>query len=453
MHLNNLLLDLVLSSEHVIDVGEVVDARLDVLDVSLGLKVLLEVGLLSEIGGSLVVDGSLGGSVIELSLEVAGLDDGRNVSLDGQREKSGSKTRSVREERDSLALQLLSGDKSQQRDERSVHRGGVHVTGVGGSLERRSHSLGGLSLGNTKEGLLDGLVGERGIVGDGSNLLGDLALVQALVVEVVVVEKSSVRLGDKLAGGHVEGRVVKSVSTLLVGVLEQTDLLGSGVVGSVGLVEGLCVTGQGVVAINIGVLGGQIRLVEIVGMLEVRSVDVVKNQGSVGANEHGNTAGTSGGSGSALCVEGNVTGNDDGVSAVPRSTLNPVDSVEQGVGSSVAGVDVVHTLNVAVLAKELHEHRLDGLGLVQKGFSTNLDSTNRCRVDVVVLEQSRDGGQGKGIDVLSVVDKGHVGLTKTNGVLASSDTVVLLELSLVDNSRRHVDLEGFDSNVLGLRHC
>lgn len=115
MHLNNLLLDLVLSSEHVIDVGEVVDARLDVLDVSLGLKVLLEVGLLSEIGGSLVVDGSLGGSVIELSLEVAGLDDGRNVSLDGQREKSGSKTRSVREERFACPAAAQRGQKSAER--------------------------------------------------------------------------------------------------------------------------------------------------------------------------------------------------------------------------------------------------------------------------------------------------------------------------------------------------
>lgn len=422
------------------------------LEVSLGLKVLLEVGLLSEIGGSLVVDGGLGGSVIELGLEVASLDDGGNVALDGQGEQSRSETRSVREQRDSLAGELISRDKGQQRDQRRVHGGGVHVSGVGGALERRSHSLGGLGLGNAKEGLLDGLISKRSVVGDGGNLLGDLALELGLVVEVVVVEQSSVGLGDQLAGRHVEGGVVESVGSLLVRVLEQTLLLGSGVVGGVGLVQGLCVAGQGVVTINVRVLGGQIGLVKVVGVLKVGSVDVVEDQRGIGANEHGDTAGTSGRSGGSLGVKGNVTSNDNGVSAIPGSALDPVDGVEQGVGAAVAGVDVVDTLNVAVVAKQLHQHRLDRLGLVQQRLGSNLDSTNGCRVDVVVLEQTRDSSQGKRVNVLSVVDKGHVGLSKTNGVLASSDSVVLLKLGLVDDSRGHVDLESLDSNVLGLRH-
>ena len=68
-----------------------------------------------------------------------------------------------------------------------------------------------------------------------------------------------------------------------------------------------------------------------------------------------------------------------------KSTRNH--RVEEGIGSAVAGVDRVNTLEVRVVAKQLHQDTLDGLGLVEDGLSTDLEAADRVGVDVVVLQE------------------------------------------------------------------
>ena len=121
--------------------------------------------------------------------------------------------------------------------------------------------------------------------------------------------------------------------------------------------------------------------------------------GSVGADEHGDSASTTSGARVALGVEGNVSGHDNGVAAVPGRRLDPVDGVEEGIGAAVARVHGVDALDTGVVAEKGHEHRLDRLRLVEEGLGADLESANRVGVDVVLLEQVRDNGQREGVDV------------------------------------------------------
>lgn len=92
-------------------------------------------------------------------------------------------------------------------------------------------------------------------------------------------------------------------------------------------------------------------------MLHVTAAESWLNDNrGVRADEHGDSAGAAGGAGVTLGVQGDVTGDDDGVAAVPARGLNPVDGVEEGVCAAVAGVDGVDALDVGVGAEELHEH-------------------------------------------------------------------------------------------------
>ncbi len=60
---------------------------------------------------------------------------------------------------------------------------------------------------------------------------------------------------------------------------------------------------------------------------------------------------------------------------MPRARLDPVDSVEQSRGT-VTSLFGVNTLNVEIprLCKEIHEMRLDGLGLVNNSFRPDVNS-------------------------------------------------------------------------------
>lgn len=169
---------------------------------------------------------------------------------------------------------------------------------------------------------------------------------------------------------------------------------------AVGSVESLGVAVDGVVAVDVGVLAGQVGLVEVVGMLHVGTTQAgLDDDGGVRADKHGNGTSTTSRAGSTLGVESNVAGNDNGVTTIPGRGLDPVDRVEEGVGTTIAGVDGVDTLEVGVVAKQLHENRLDRLGLVEDGFSADLDTADRVLVDVVFFEEVGGDGQGHGVDV------------------------------------------------------
>ena len=241
-----------------------------------------------------------------------------------------------------------------------------------------------------------------------------------------------------------EGRVIKVVQDANSLVGRFSDLLA---VVAVCVVQRLSVASQREVTVNNRILRCEVRLVEIVSVLHVRASGQVENKWRVWANKHGHRANTTGWSGGTLRVDSNVACHDNGVSTIPGRRLDPVDGVDNSRGSTVARVDRVDTFNVVVVAKKLHQNRLDRLGLVQQGLGSDLQSTNRVGVDVVVLQQSRSGSQRDGVNVLSVRDEGHVGLAQANGVFARWDLVEFLQLGLVDVVCGDVDLDGLDTDV------
>lgn len=406
--------------------------------------------LLSQFNGlNVLLRSSLLTASAKLVLQVQNLGDVGNVANDLHRQQGGSETRTVGENGDSLTLQLLVTNEVQNRGQGGPTGGSVHVTGIGGQLQSWSESAGRLLLSKTKEDLFEVSVGQGLFVSKGQDLVEGL-LVQLLLESLwvgneIVVQQSSERLGDQLTGWHVECRVVEVVQKTN-GLTGTNNLLA---VVLVSVVKRLGVTGQREVAVNNRVLGGEVWLVEVVGVLHVGTSHGVKHNRSVWTNEHGHGTNTTSRSGGTLGVDGNVTGDHNGVSAVPRGRLDPVDSVDHRRGTTVTSVDGVHTLDVVVVAKQLHQHGLDRLGLVQKGLGTDLQSTNGVWVDVVVLQQTRGGGERERVDVLSVVDERHVGLAQANCVLSGGNAVELFQLFLVDETAGDVDLKGLDTDVLG----
>lgn len=366
-------------------------------------------GLLSEVAHLIV---SLRGD------SAAGLKTGRdaedagdllNAAVDAERQETGSKTRSVAEETNSLALKSLVVDNADQTGKTTPDTATVHVTAVGGDLDRGVDTLLETLLGEGHEGLLNNLVGQGLLVVHVTELRSDLGESRRVGIgEVVVVEETSVRLLDKLAGRGVESKVVEAVEAGLGRVVTVGSTVGavSGLLGltlavsAVSGIEGLGVAVDGVVAINIGVLAGKVGLVEIIGVLHVGTTQTgLGNNGGVGADQESDGTSTTSGASVALGVESNITGNNDSIATVPSGRLNPVDGVENSVGTTVASIDSVDTLDVGVVAKKLHKNTLDGLGLVEKSLGTDLEVTNRVGVDVVVLKELGGSSKGERVDV------------------------------------------------------
>lgn len=321
--------------------------------------------------------------------------------------KAGSQAGTVAEKTNPLALECGRLNVRHQAGKTSPDTATVHVAAVGTDLASRLDTLLELLLGQGHEGLLDDLVGQRLLVVHVLDLLGNLSKGGALRVDQeVVVQKASIRLLDQLAGRGVEGNIVEAIqrgldigSTVAIGVAV-LQLLLPRVVGLVGGVQSLAVAVDGVVAVNVRVLAGKVGLVEVVGVLHVRSTQTgLSNDGGVRADQHGNAASATGGTRVALGVKGNVASHNNGIPAVPGGRLDPVDGVEKGVGASVARVDGVNTLDVGVVAEQLHEDRLAGLGLVQEGLCADLEAANGVGVDLVLLEEVGNGGQSEGVDV------------------------------------------------------
>lgn len=244
-------------------------------------------------------------------------------------------------------------------------------------------------------------------------------------------------------------------------ISQSLQLLFASVVSLVAGVDSLGIAADGVVAIHVWVFTSQVGLVEVVCVGDVATTKTsIDNEGSVGTNKHGDAASTASRASITLLVQGDVASNYDCVPSIPGGGLEPVECVEKRIGATVAGVDGIHTFNVGVsrLFEELHENRLDGLGLVQKGLSTNLQTTNRGGVDAVLLEERGDSGQSEGVDVciagkrlakffslrlgvielptFAVVAETHLGLAEANGVFTLADAIEGLQVGLVDTLRR-----------------
>lgn len=343
--------------------------------------------------------------------DVEDLGDGLSVAVDAERKEGSSKPRAVAEKANSLALESLAIDKADQTSQTTPDTAAVHVTAHSSNLNGGGNTLLEALLGEGHEGLLDNLVGQRLLVIHVTELRGHLGKGRGVSVgEVVMVEESGIRLLDKLAGRSVESKVVEAVKVGLVGIAV-SDTVGAvsavgGLLGltlavlAVGRVKSLGVAVDRVVTIDVGVFAGQVGLVEVIGVLHVGAAQArLDNDGSIGADEQSDSTSATSRTSVALGVESNVTSNNNTITAVPGRGLDPVDSVENGVGATVAGVDSVDTLDVGVVAKKLHKDGLDRLGLVEQSLGTDLKTANGVGVDVVVLEELGSDGKGERVDV------------------------------------------------------
>ena len=242
------------------------------------------------------------------------------------------------------------------------------------------------------------------------------------VGQVVVVEQSGVGFRDELAGWRVEYDVVEPVewSSLVVALLRPVvntidhlsarlrrgmlvELHFSFVVRSIAGVEGFGVAFDGELPVNNRIFAGEIGLVEVIRMLHVRSSQArFQHDRSVWSHKHGHTPCTPCRSRVTLLIQCNVSGYHDGISAIPARRLDPVDGVEEGIRPTVACIDGIDPFDIGVArrSKQLHQHRLDRLGFVEKRFGAYLQPTDGAGIYRVLAQERRHGREGKGIDIL-----------------------------------------------------
>ena len=367
-------------------------------------------GVLTQLAHVVISLGRQDVAAVEPVLQVELLSHVLHIAHDLGAEHGASQTATVREETNALGLAGVEGHVGNQGSQAGVDGGRVHVTAQSGNVQTWTHPFSKGLLGQTHEGLLHVLVGQGLLVVHvpqlGSNLTEDR---EGGVLQVVVVEHTAVGLLHQLAGGSVETDVVETLQRslrLVVGaigaVLGALERLLAGFESLVAGINGLGVALQRKVAIDNGVLAGQVRLEEVVGVSDVGTTETrLEDNGGVRTDEQGHTASTTSGASSTLCVKSNVSADHDGVTAVPGRGLDPVNAVENSVGATVASVDIIHTLDVgvAVRSKQLHQHRLDGLRLIQDGLGTDLETANGLGVDIVLAEEGREGGKGHGVNV------------------------------------------------------
>lgn len=358
-------------------------------------------------------------------------------------------------------MEIVARNVGEQRAQTGVDTGAVHVAAHGWQLNSWLNLLGKSLLGKTHESLFDGLIGDRGLVGEvfqfgwdiGKNWVG-------WVLEVIIVQEASVRFGNKFASWCVEGHVVEAIKRCLelcmravcAAVCNCLQLCLAFVVCLVARIYGLGVALDGELAIDDGVLARKIRLVEIIGVGDVAAtLTRLEDDWSIWANEESDHARTSSRSGVPLLVESDITSDNDSVAAVPAGGLDPVHGVKNGVGSAVACIDGVDTLNICVVLEQLHKNRLDRFGLVQESLGSHLQPANGVQVDVVLFDERGEDGEGEGVDVFAVVAEAHLGLAEANGVFALGHAIKLLELCLVDTLRGEVDINGLDPDIGGAR--
>ncbi|TNN53119.1 hypothetical protein EYF80_036701 [Liparis tanakae] len=193
-------------------------------------------------------------------------------------------------------------------------------------------------------------------------------------------------------------------------------------VHGVAAVQGAQVALDGELPVHHGILGHQVRLVEVVRVLHVGSSETWRDASGINKTEMFTGAG-----------------------------LQPVDGVEERGRPPVAGVGGVHALHVRVarVLKQLHEDRLHGLGLVDDGLRADLQAPHAVVGQAVPLHQPLDHRQAQGVDVLAVRAEAHAGLAQAHGVFAGRHAVQLLQLRLVHELRREVQLQGDDAHVFG----
>ncbi|KAG5456602.1 MAG: hypothetical protein BJ554DRAFT_3617 [Olpidium bornovanus] len=198
---------------------------------------------------------------------------------------------------------------------------------------------------------------------------------------------SGVGLDHLLREGSVENEVVQLLQRRPLDALGVLQFFEVPVVADV---DALQVALDRQLAVDLGELGAEVGLVKVVHVVHVRPAEAaLDGQGRVGADEHGHATGPSRGAGAARRVHRDVAGHHQGKPAVPGRGLYPVHGVEQRAGAPVASVCRVHALDggIAGVDEQLHQHRLDRLGLVDDRLGTDFKSPDVGVRDVVFLHE------------------------------------------------------------------
>lgn len=375
------------SSVHVVDVLEVIGAWPKVCKVTDGLVVHGIVRGFSCLEG---LDICLAGYDLHAGqtiLQIGVLDDlfGRAIDADG---KDGSScARAERIQQDALALDLLRRDVAEQRHKATVKGGGVHVAASSHCVHARLQLGLLLRLAERGKGLLHIFVCNGRLSVELGKFSGDGGVILVFRVgDEVVVQQTAKAFLNELRVRAVQEGVVKVVDlnrgecrgvrvAVDRSIARTSRQLGrSQSVGIVSLVQAAQVGLDGLWAVDLWVLGGEIGLVEVPVVAHVRSMSRLQDKGSVRANQHGDRTSSSDRASGTFGVDGNVASDNDRISAIPRAALNPVDSVEEGGSTTVAGVLAVDTFNVVVtrLREQVHQNRLHRLGFVDDGFGSNV---------------------------------------------------------------------------------
>lgn len=382
----------------------------------------------------------------EAFLEVGSLDELLGGAVDADSEHRSGGTGTERVEKDALALHLVRRDVGKQRNQTTVERSSIHVTASSNSVHTGLQSGLLQLLAVSGESLLDLLVGDGRLAVELGKVGRDASVLVVLAVSnEIIVQQSAETLLDELRVRTVEEGVVKvldldrsevrglrvALNTVSSAVAE---LGGTLAVSIVGLVQAAKVGLDGLGTVDLWVFRGEVGLVKVPEVAHVGAVSGLKDERSVRPDKHGNGAGTTDGAGGTLGVDGNVAGDHDSLTAVPGAALNPVDGVEESRGTTVAGVLAVDTLDVVVArgGKEVHEDRLDRLGLINDCLRTDIETTDAARIDVVLFQKAGYDGKSERVNVLTVVGASHVLLAETDGVLALDYTVKVLQLILRD---------------------
>lgn len=359
-------------------------------------------------------------------------------------------------------MQCFALNVVQNTNESTVDTSAVHVSTHGWHVYASLNTLIEPLLGQTHKGLLNSFVTQRlGVVHITEFGWNISKCWRVRVGNVVIVQHSGVRLGDKLAGWCVESHVVKSIEWGLADLL-LCDTISIGVAVGLGVqcgltlvvclvtsINGLGVALDGEVTIDDRVLAGQVWLVKVICVLHVTSTkSLLHHNWRIRANQHGDHTGATGWARGTLGVQGDIASNNQSISSIPSRRLDPVDGIKDGVGATVASIDSINALDVGVVTEELHKNRLDGLGLVENGLGTDFQATNGVGVNVVLAQEAGGNGKGERVDVcralvayiprlcilltLSVVTEAHPRLAKTNCVFALANAIELLELGLLN---------------------
>ncbi|KAI9914634.1 hypothetical protein PsorP6_007293 [Peronosclerospora sorghi] len=115
--------------------------------------------------------------------------------------------------------------------------------------------------------------------------------------------------------------------------------------------------------------------------------------------------------------------------------------------ATVARIEHRGAIELALLAKQLHEHGLGRLALIHERLRAHFQSSNLLGRDVIRCQEARHDTKRERIHVLAVPRHGHAKLAEPERILAPTHAIQRLELVLGDVRRGEVHVHGEDADM------